>query len=206
MLLVRRLIMKRAAAFSYALLFGSLASSGQAVSQYHPQALDPNQNQTVVVQSPGASQTRTFIVQSPALTGACPVSLRAQQAAGGGTLAVDNARPKGPAQRLHLILTNPDSRQVTGATVTVRGLTAKGRITQTLATPDDSSDAARTLTVRFSAGPGNAVSADLWAPGLTAVQMVELNSVTYADGSTWKLADSSVCRTVPDKLMPIGNR
>lgn len=187
--------MKRAAAVLFALSFASIALSAQAVNQSHPQNIDPSQH-----------QAQTIVAQLPAVTGGCPVSLRAQQAAGGDNLQVNNSRPKGIAQGLHLILTNPDSRQIAAANVTVRGLTAKPRLTQALSNQTGSSDAARTLDVRFSAGPLNTVSADLWVPGLTSVQLLELNSVTYGDGSTWKLAAGNVCRTVPDGLMLIGNR
>ncbi|HEY1161137.1 MAG TPA: hypothetical protein VGE83_10925 [Terracidiphilus sp.] len=175
--------MKRAAAVSFALLFGSIALAAQT-----------------------ASHSQTIIVRLPAGTSVCPVSVHAQQAAGGETLAVKNARPKGVAQLLHLILTNPDSGQIVAAKVTVHGLTAKGRLTQTLSNQDDSSDAARTLDVTFAAGPGKDVSADLWTPGLSAVKTIDLNSVTYGDGSTWKLAAGMTCRTLIDATMLIGNR
>lgn len=187
--------MKGAAAVSFALLFGSIAMSAQVANQYNPQKIDPNQH-----------QTKTIIVQLPTVTSSCPVSLRAQQAAGGENLAVNSARPKGIAQGLHLILTSPDSRQISAAQVTVHGLTAKPRLTQTLSNQPGSSDAAKTLDVRFSAGPGKDVSADLWVPGLTSIQEIELNSVTYTDGSAWRLAAGNACRTVPERLMLIGNR
>jgi hypothetical protein len=132
--------------------------------------------------------------------------MHVRQAASGDALAVNNGRPKGIAQGFHLILTTSDSRQITGARITVSGLTAKSRVTETLSSQDDSADAAKTLDVTFSAGPGKEASADLWAPGLTAVRTIDLDSVTYADGSIWKLAAGHVCRTVPDPIMQIGTR
>jgi len=38
-------------------------------------------------------------------------------------------------------------------------------------------------------------------PGLSAVSMIDLNSVTYSDGSTWKLAAGSVCSSRIDPMM-----
>jgi hypothetical protein len=132
--------------------------------------------------------------------------VRAQQAANGSKWEVDNSRPKGPAQRLYLVLVSPNSNRITSATVTVRGLTPKNRITQTLSSPGNSSDAAKTLSITFPAGPGKEVSSDLLVPGLSAVSSIDLDSITYADGSAWKLAAGNVCRTPIDGFMLISGR
>jgi hypothetical protein len=155
-----------------------------------------------------ASQVQMIGIQLQPEAAGCPVRLRAKQGAGGETLAVRNGRPKGAAQLLHLFVTNPDSRQIVGANVVVSGLAAKGRFVQTLSLSNqaDASDAMRSLDVSFSAEPGKDVSTDLWVPGMTAVQAIELRTITYADGSTWKLASGNTCRTVPDGTMLIGSR
>lgn len=176
-----------------------LCSSGPLFGQYG----------TATAGMENVGPTKIIIVQMPPVSPLCPVSLRAKQAAGGDLLAVDNGQPKGPAQRLHLILNNRDSRRITGAKVTVRGLTAKARVTRALTAPpsqDDASDAARTLEVTFTSGLHGEVSADLRVPDLTAVQSIDLNSVTYADGSTWKLSPDNGCRSVLDPTMLIGGR
>jgi hypothetical protein len=165
----------------------------------------------LTAQNAGQPQTLNFTVKLPPVPSSCPVSLLAQQTAGGNMLAVKNGQSKGPAQGLHLILTNRDSRQIILATVTVRGLTAKGRITHTLSDPatviqHDDSDAARTLAVTFAAGPNSAFFTDIRVPGLTAVNAIDLDSITYADGSTWKLSAGKTCRTVPDPAMLIVSR
>jgi hypothetical protein len=161
---------------------------------------------TLAAQSADHQPPHTTTIFLPPITVGCPVGLRAQQTADGGLLAARNRPTKGTGQGLHLTLTNPDSRQITAAQVTVRGLTAKARVTQTISPQDESSQATKTMEVKFSAGPNNAVSADLWVPGLTAVLAIDLDSVTYADGSSWKLDATTACRTVPDKIMLIGNR
>ena len=61
-------------------------------------------------------------------------------------------------------------------------------------------EATKILTVSFSADDGSA-SADVHVPGFTSVSSVELQQVTYADGSTWKMSSSSFCRVAPDPLM-----
>jgi len=151
-------------------------------------------------------QTQTIVISPQQPNGACPVSVRAQQAANWSRREVDNKPPEGPAQRLHLTLVSPDSNRITSATVTVRGLTPKNRVTQTLLSTDDSSDAAKTLSITFPAGPGKNVSSDLVVPGLSAVYSIDLDSIAYADGAAWKLAAGKVCRTPIDGFMLISGR
>jgi hypothetical protein len=70
----------------------------------------------------------------------------------------------------------------------------------------DPSDATRTLDVAFPAGSDKNASADLWVPGMSAVYSIDLVSVTYADGSTWKLAAGKTCHTPIDGVMLVGGR
>ena len=190
--------MKPAAAFLLALFVGAIAASVQTAA---------NQGVAGMEGLSSPSQSQTVIIQLPPVTNACPVSVQARQAASWNRMEVGNDHPKGPAQRLHLTLVNPRSKQITSATVTVHGLTPKTRATLTPLTAGDSpSDAAKTLDVSFPDGPGKEVSADLWVPGLSAAYSIDLTAVTYADGSTWKLADGRTCRTSIDGFMLIGGR
>jgi hypothetical protein len=173
--------MKRAAVLSLALLFASIPLAAQSASP-HPAGT---------------------IIFLPPVTAGCPVVLHARHLAWGGMLTARNSRPSGVGQWLHLTLTSPDSRQITGATVTVRGLTPKGRVTRTVANKDEPDRATKTLNLTFSAATDKTAAADLWVPGVTAAQAIDLNSVTYADGSTWKLAGNATCRIAPDPLMLI---
>jgi hypothetical protein len=187
--------MKPATALCLALI-GTLPLIAQAVS-----------NQVVRLQTAPLPQAQVTLVQIMPQAGACPVSVHAQQAASWNRMEVGSDHPKGPAQRLHLTLANPDSSRITKATVTVRGLTPKTRATPTpLTVGRDRSNAARTLDVPFSSASGKEVSADLWVSGLSAVYTVDLVSLTYADGSTWKLATGQSCRTSIDGFMLIGAR
>ena len=159
----------------------------------------------------GSANTVTT-VQAPVIP-ICPVSLRAQHAASGGMLQAGQnhgevqARPKGMAQLLHLTLLDhfADAKPMVSARVRVRGLSGKGRVTQTLAGENDhgqvDADFVRTLEVRFSPAAERQVSGDLRVPGMTAVLSLELTSVTYADGETRSFSGRDVCRVTPDPLM-----
>jgi hypothetical protein len=179
--------MNYAVAFSFALLLGSTTLVAQTASQ----------NQAPI-------QTTTLSVAPP--PSSCPVSLHARQTPGWEKMVVNGASPKTTAQMLHLTVANPDSRHVVAANVTVRGFSNKARFVPTGLSNQDSSDAAKTLDVTFSPATGREVSAEISVPGLTAVSVIDLNSVTYSDGSTWKLAAGSSCRSWIDGFMLVSSR
>ncbi|MGO8935546.1 MAG: hypothetical protein ACLPLZ_09275 [Terracidiphilus sp.] len=134
----------------------------------------------------------------------CPVGVLVSHLSDGRTIKTGTAHPKGLGQRLHLTLTSPDSRSIASATVNVRGWTAEGRMER--ANKDKNAALPmRTLTVPFTAGPVRTASADVWAPGLTAVSSVELTSVAFGDGTTWTPAQGTTCQVTPDPLMQISN-
>ena len=57
------------------------------------------------------------------------------------------------------------------------------------------------------AGDGNGgVTAQLTLPGFAGVSSIALDSVTYSDGSTWKMEAKSGCRVVPDPLLLVAGR
>lgn len=181
----RGLDMKLAASVSFAFLIGSVF---------------------LAAQNPGPSPApTTTTARAQKMNISCPVRLRALHGADGSIVKVDKDRPKGIAQLLHLILTSPDSRQIVEARLRVRGTSGKGRVTQT-ATAGDGSDAVRNLVVQFTPGPEKEVARDVWVPGMSAVLGVELNSVTFDDGTTLRFGAAHGCRFTPDHLMLIADR
>ena len=134
----------------------------------------------------------------------CPVVLVARQKADGVMVEVGERRPKGPAQRLHLTVEYPGSKAITRARITVHGFIAKARVAPTPARGGSPAEASKTLEVAFRPDPkGNSASADLWVPGLTAVRTIDLDAVTFADGSSRSLVGRAACSIVPDPLMLI---
>jgi hypothetical protein len=157
-----------------------------------------------IAQTAGQSQPQITVVRISPLINNCPVSLHAMHAGGGEMRKVDGAPINGPAQMLHLDVTNPDSKHIVAANVTVRGFADKARFMPAASTQDNS-NAAKTLDVKFPAGSGKEAAADLRVPGFTAVTVIDLNSVTYSDGSSWKLASGGSCRSWIDGLMLVSN-
>lgn len=134
----------------------------------------------------------------------CPVSMRATQGSGGALLAARKAPSiSGPAQHIHLILSNAKDREVARATVRVRGTSNKNRLMPTSQAAGSGPDAVQILHAVFQPESGKEVAADLDLPGFTSVSSVELESIAYKDGSTWRLGGPLACRVAPDGLMLI---
>ncbi len=177
-----------------ALSFGSIALAAQGISF-----------SATSVTSPGAAPAQLTAQAPPSRIFACPVFMRAQHLADGSMVRTGNAHPKGMGQWLHLSLSDNPSQAITAATVTIHGYSNKGRITQA-AGRNGAFDAAQTMTVPLSATSPQLAVGDVWAPGMTAVATIDLDAVTYADGSTSSFTGQPACRIAPDPLMLITSR
>jgi len=146
-----------------------------------------------------------FVVVLPAPT--CPVSLHALQGSGTGLVAVRDAKPvSGPVQRIHLILGGGAALRVAGAKAVVYGLSGKSQILHASPRDNERSDLTKTLDIRFAPEGDKSVAADLTLPGFTSVTSVQLESISYTDGTAWKVAGERACHVAPDPLMLITER
>jgi hypothetical protein len=210
------ILMNRAAVLSFALLLGPCglaaqsAGQGQSYGVAQMTGVSPDGKTASTTQILNPDVTRRMLDAADWARSACPVALHAQQSAAAFARQVNGnepERPKGTAQRLHLSVTGQKSRRVVAANVTVHGFAGKPRMVQVLSTSGgDDSDAAKTLDVRFAAGAGQEDTADLWVPGLTAARSVNVNAVTYDDGTTWKVAAANSCQSLVDGMMLVSGR
>jgi hypothetical protein len=161
---------------------------------------------------PAAAQTMSqppmpaAVFTPPLVDNSCPVSIRAQHLAGSEMMQARDRRPGELGQRLSLTLAGHDFRQIASVTVTVHGMSGKGRMTEALSTQNSSPDAVYTLAVPLDGQSGKALFARIWVPGMTAVQTIDLKSVTYADGGTLSLSGIASCRIAPDPIMLIAGQ
>lgn len=193
--------MRSAAIFGLAVLLASLTLPAQQESQ-----TSSPQGQIVIVLPPPVIET-------------CPLGMHVRQGMGGQMMQVKDGQRKSVfGARLVLTLTGPasgriesrqklparaNSLQIKEATVTVHGLNGKNRFVPARSGPAEST---RTLTIRFTTPDMSEVSGELLVPGFTATTLVELNSVTYANGETWKFTGSASCKMAPDPLMLVADR
>jgi len=197
--------MKRMVLFSSAILMGSMfvVSQGQAPDS-----------------KVGGSGDAVQLIPGRMDAG-CPISMRAQQKGMGDLLLADKGREgkvDGPVQRIHLTLgkETESSEEIARVRVTVHGTGAENRMYRVPAGEMDPRsdgngsfrpglrvDRMRTFDLPFRPNAEGEIAAELVLRGFTSVTWINLDSVTFADGSVWRSGAGLRCRTSPDLLMLI---
>lgn len=159
-----------------------------------------------------------------AVTSGCPVSMQLEQRLGNQVVTVQNDGTvyKAPATQLMLTVTGllegspPNGTHMqpaahhtplraASATATAYGFGGQARAE--LVSPgqraNGSSGPPRKLQVHFNANDTSSV-AELWLPSFGAVRWLELDSITWADGSSWKPAQGQSCMVTPSLFMLVG--
>jgi hypothetical protein len=164
---------------------------------------------SVAQQKAPAAMTAAVVTRGSGAS-ACPLDMSVRQGIGGNMMAVDKNGKQVEMFAARLILLLSDVRRehqtearMVEATVTVHGTTAKGQVLPADTGQDASGDIVKTLTVRLAADGEPEVSGDIRLPGFTSTRMVDLQSVAYDDGSTWKLSGTETCHVPPDMVMPV---
>jgi hypothetical protein len=144
---------------------------------------------------------------------ACPISMRAQQRAGGDTLvARDSTHPNAgrtrvPASHIHLTLGKAKGApSVAGARVTVFGTGGKSRAVPLISGANGSADTKKSLDLDLGKPDSEGVAAELFLAGFTSVQSIRLDSVEFSDGTVWTPTGGRVCRVTPDRMMLVSGR
>ena len=148
----------------------------------------------------------SVVIDYGAIVAGCPVGMRASQSLWNHNIAVQKGLGHQKfGQRLSLVLKDPRHARITEATVRVHGLTGKNRMLET-GNRSDGSESATTIHLSFGQKEDNEAMGDLWVPGFTAVTTVELQDVSYSDGSLWRVSGLDICRVQPDPVMLITER
>ena len=178
--------MKRTALFAFAFTCSSILLVAQNTA--HTNA------------APGEKHTFT-VIHVPSMNIGCPVQMQARHELGLHTVFVgSHPTPEPTGMPLKFVLTSPRKDPITFANITLLGLNGKSHVVQA-SSVDSSPDMEKTMSVRLEPGEGRNSVADLIAPGFVVVNSIELNSITFASGSTWKFAGNQLCQVTPDPLM-----
>ena len=110
-------------------------------------------------------------------------------------------RENGPAQGLHISLIHFVTPKIESAEITVYGVTTRANV---LPVGVASNEISKTFTLHPGEGSEGAQEATVWMYQVGALTRVELNSLTYADGSVWHESDGSKCRAVPSLFLLVG--
>ena len=143
----------------------------------------------------------------------CPVNMQARHAMQTPvSVNADGKDLQGPAihapkeqvapqfQRLQLTLSNPSSRDIVSAEFTAHGFSNKPRA-RDLSAGSNEPDLAKTIEIALGLKGNGHVSSDLSLQHFTAVTSIDLNSLTYADGTTWHAPSPGACSITPSPVM-----
>ncbi len=139
----------------------------------------------------------------------CPVGLQVKHGPGlpmsrnaGPTI---NGKPLNPQaqipdqnQGIHLTLINLLPRSIVSAQIVVHGFSNKWRYVP-LSGADP--DLARTVDVALDVKGNGEASRNLSLSHFTAITAVDVNAITYGDGSTWRTFSPGACSVSPDLFM-----
>ncbi len=135
----------------------------------------------------------------------CPVGLDARHADVGRLLSVKpSAHP--PRQSYRLTLTPRGDRTIAQARVTLHGMSGAHVIPAAGEAHPAEPSSAESFNLAPSSGAHKLFHSTVFTEKLTGVQWVELNELTYADGSVWHESTAHPCRVAPDGFMLVAGQ
>ena len=137
----------------------------------------------------------------------CPVDLTAQQRSAGELIATGSAAaaPDNAArQGVHFVLRNEGDREIVSLSGTLHGLSPRLRMLP--AAPQPKEDVTQAFHLRRKIAEGGSGDSELWMDQVSTIRWIDLESITYADGSVWRPSAQSRCRAVPDPLVLVSSR
>jgi hypothetical protein len=134
----------------------------------------------------------------------CPVGMEVTHS---GRFAERNAKagpaddvvPSIPEQRINLKLTNLLPRDIVNAEITANGFSHNWRVILIA----DTFAAQETPDVSLDVKGNGSASRDLSFARFSAIRTIQVNSVTYADGSTWHAPSPGACSVAPSPFMQV---
>jgi hypothetical protein len=135
----------------------------------------------------------------------CPVGLEVEQ---NGSLVAHKDAKSGPAddvdqrssQRFDFKMTNFLPHEIVNAEITAHAFSDKWRV---FSVPAPTPDLAKTVDVAFDVKGNSSASRELSFAHFPAIWTFDVDSVTYADGSTWHASSPGACSVTPDAIVRI---
>jgi hypothetical protein len=137
----------------------------------------------------------------------CPVDLQVKHSGRfaemeAKSVPADQVAPSIPEQRVDLRMINFLPHEIVNAEITVHGFSHKGRL-MPVSTPTP--DLAKTVDVALDVKGNSSASRELSLPHFSAIRTIDVNSVTYADGSTWHASSPGACSVAPSLIMAVND-
>jgi hypothetical protein len=135
----------------------------------------------------------------------CPISLRARPASGVNVVVVKHPQKVPvPFQQLHLIFGNWQSQEIVAASVIIRGFDSTPRLLLGADNFQGSSALAKAVDLKLNVAKGKKAERDVTLESFATISRVDLESVEYADGTSWKASPQQKCHIMPDRLLLVG--
>jgi len=155
----------------------------------------------------------SFTPSYPIPRAGCPVGLQVNHGTFFLERKVDKEFGPGPyaavppavaGQKVHIIVTNLLLRDIVSAQLTVRGFSDKRREIP-LANLSQAPDLTKEVNLVLGVKANGQASSDLSLSRFTSIAAVDVDSLTYADGSSWHSSSPGVCSVRPSLLMLLGS-
>lgn len=189
------------AVFPLVLIFGSFplfAQNARAQSV---------RNAGLQVQSGAVSAPQATALRAQFSSG-CPVAMRLNQRISGGLRETGKGQQKVAfLANLHLELANATSSRAIAANVKAAAVTVHGYDGTPhfeLVNPGQTGLTARSMEIRFVPQVGNGAAADFSVNGIASASWLEVNSLTFANGTIWKPARGESCTVSPNPFKLVG--
>lgn len=132
----------------------------------------------------------------------CPVGFWAKRSSGLRVLRASDSGQSGPTLGLDILLDHRSAPEIQSVEVTVHGVTTRLRALP--AGVSSSDEVTKIFQLQRASGEKGLSDASVRVPKAGALTRVDLNSVTYTDGSTWHDSKSLRCQAVPNNLVLVG--
>jgi hypothetical protein len=155
-----------------------------------------------------AAQSPVLIFNGPASP--CPIGIQAQPTPGLTQMVVHGTPPSRdysnrtdyPSQQwLRFLLTNPKSLGITGIELAVHGLQPGGHVEPVVSGQPGAGALDKHVELQLVLDPAKRTTRDVRFDGFTSIRSIDLESVTYADGSVWHASARNPCRFEPSRVM-----
>jgi hypothetical protein len=120
-------------------------------------------------------------------------------------VTVDGARRE-IARKLYLTFGNQEDKYIVGATITVYGYDTTPRVMPARPMAINSAELSRTVSLKLDLASGKSEGSEVTMHSFATVSRIDLESLDYADGSSWKARSDTGCHVVPDGLILVGSR
>lgn len=135
----------------------------------------------------------------------CPVGLQVEHSS--GLFAYENAKAL-PAEHISprteqwfdFRMTNFLPHEIVSAQITAHGFSDKWRV---IPVSTAKPDIWKTVDVALDVKGNSSASRELSLGHFSTISIIDVNSVTYADGSTWQAASPGACSVAPRLIMRI---